>query len=232
MRQLSLNLDLGELPDEPEVLYTLATVANIACGGHAGDEESMRRSLSLAQHHGVRVYAHPSYPDRQGFGRRSMVMTAPHVAHAVEEQCRALRRAAGDIAVAGMKPHGALYHDVTRDPVLAAAVLDAALAALGPVAVVGPPQGAMRQLCTQRGVPYVVEAFADRAYASDGTLVPRGQAGALLVDPGACAAQALNLARAGLHDTLCVHGDGPHAVAVATSVHNALRGAGYLLELA
>src|ERR1700677_5038329 len=108
-----LNVDLGELPGEPEALYECAHVANVACGGHAGDDDSMRRAVDLGALHGAALGAHPSYPDREGFGRRRVVMTSRALEEAVREQCLRLVRVAQDRArpIAYAKPHGALYHD-------------------------------------------------------------------------------------------------------------------------
>lgn len=225
---VDLNIDLGELPGEPAELFGLATVANVACGGHAGDQASMARALSFAMTRGTRVAAHPSYPDREGFGRVTLEMAPADLAAAVEAQCAALQAIARKLGypVFQVKPHGALYHDAARDPALAAAVIDGALHGLGVAAadltVVGPPRGALLEDALRRGARYAREGFADRAYQADGTLVPRSKPGALLTDPGACARQALALVAAGGIETLCVHGDTPGAVAIAARVRDAL----------
>ena len=234
MPQLELNIDLGELPGEPAELYALATVVNIACGGHAGDRASMARAVSFAMTRATRIAAHPSYPDREGFGRTTMAIAPEALAASVEQQCAALQAIARKLGypVTMVKPHGALYHDAARDPAIASAVLDGAAHGLGvPVAdltVVGPPRGALLELALRRGARYAREGFADRAYQADGTLVPRSQPGALLTDPNACARQALALATAGGLETLCVHGDTPDAVAIAVVVRDALTQAGAL----
>ena len=232
--QVDLNIDLGELPGEPAELFALATVANVACGGHAGDRASMARAVSFALTRGTRVAAHPSYPDRDGFGRTTMAITPADLAAAVEAQCAGLQAIARKLGypVAMVKPHGALYHDAARDPAIAAAVLDGAAHGLGvPAAeltVIGPPRGALLDEALRRGARYAREGFADRAYAGDGTLLPRSQPGALITDPGACARQALALVSAGGLETLCVHGDTPDAVAIAVRVRDALVQAGLL----
>lgn len=218
-----LNVDLGELPDEPEALWALADLANVACGGHAGDEASMRRALQRCRRHGTAAGAHPSYPDRAGFGRAPVAMAPEALRAAVRAQCAALRAVAGPLGVrlGHVKPHGALYHAAAADPALAAAVVDGAVDALGEVRVVGPPTGALADAARARGLPYAREAFADRGYGPDDRLLPRGAPGALL-GPAAAAAQAR--ARAGACDTLCVHGDTPDAVAVLAAVRAALGG--------
>jgi UPF0271 protein len=227
---VDLNVDLGELPDEPEALYALATVVNVACGGHAGDERSMRAAVRAAVAAGSRIAAHPSYADREGFGRRTRFSEPSVVRADVEAQCAALASiaAAEGARVELMKPHGALYHDAARDPALAQAVLDATRAALGDVVVVGPPAGALREAADRAGLSWASEGFADRGYDAEGELIARGQPGALLATPADAAAQAVALARRGTFATLCVHGDTPGAVAIATAVRRALEEAGCL----
>jgi 5-oxoprolinase (ATP-hydrolysing) subunit A len=229
---VELNIDLGELPGEPAELYALATVVNIACGGHAGDVASMARALSFALARGARVAAHPSYPDRAGFGRVSLALSPEALRESVEEQCAALAKIARRLAypVAAVKPHGALYHDAARDPALAAAVVEGALRGLSAsaVTVVGPPAGALADEARSRGLAYAREGFADRAYRPDGSLVPRTEAGALLTQVQACVRQAIALASSGRVETLCLHGDTPGALDLARAVRGALEQAGLL----
>src|SRR5215472_11059427 len=124
-RSVLLNIDLGELPEESELFYEYANLANIACGGHAGDDASMRRAVQRCRAHGTLIGAHPSYPDREGFGRRSVAMSLDGLRESVAEQCARLAVIARDLggAVLYVKPHGALYHDAGRDPALADAVV-------------------------------------------------------------------------------------------------------------
>lgn len=220
-----LNVDLGELPDEPEPLYASAHLANIACGGHAGDDASMRRAVQLCRAHGTRVGAHPSYPDRDGFGRRAMTMTPDALRASVAEQCARLAtiaRALGD-TVAFVKPHGALYHAACDQTALADAVIGGAVDALGGgVTVVGPGRGELAATAARTHLGYAREGFADRLTLPDGTLVPRGQPGALLLDPTLCAERARSLASWGGVEMICVHGDTPGAVSIARAVRAAL----------
>jgi UPF0271 protein len=219
-----LNLDLGELPDEPDELYALADVANLACGGHAGDAATVARAVARCRAGGAAIGAHPSYPDREGFGRRRLALAPAEVGRAVTDQCALLAAAAG--AVSYLKPHGALYHAADEDEALAAALLDAAVATLGAVTVIGPAGGALATAATVRGLPYAREGFADRGRVEVAPgrwrLVPRGTAGALITDPAAARAQAEALVREGLVETICVHGDTPGAVAIARAVKAAL----------
>jgi UPF0271 protein len=219
-----LNVDLGELPDEPEVLYACAHVANVACGGHAGDDASMRRAIALCAAHGAGLGAHPSYPDREGFGRRRLAMAADDLRRSLGEQCArlgALAREAG-ARVAFVKPHGALYHDGRDDETTADAIALGAKLALGEVTIVGPARSALARAAARATLPFAREGFADRATREDGSLVPRGEPGALVLDPSAAAARAASLAAAGEVDTICVHGDTPGAVLVARAVRTAL----------
>jgi UPF0271 protein len=220
-----LNIDLGELPDEPEELFASAHLANVACGGHAGDDASMRHAVALCRAHGTRVGAHPSYPDRAGFGRRAMAMSAAELRESVAEQCArlvAIARSLGE-PVVSVKPHGALYH-ATSDVAVADAVVAGALEALAGAVVmfVGPPAGALAASVARAGCAYAREAFADRATRPDGTLVPRDQPGAVLTDVTVCVARARSLAARRDVDTICVHGDTPGAASIARAVRAAL----------
>lgn len=216
-----LNIDLGELPDEDEQLYALAHVANIACGGHAGDERSIREALERCLRHGTRAGAHPSYEDREGFGRRALEVTPEVLQVQVAAQCARLATQAATVGVPieFSKPHGALYHAANRDTALARAVVAATKLVLGPrVTVIGPGAGALREAALEAGLSYAREGFADRATLPDGTLVPRGQPGAVITEPQVARENALRLSQGGTVDTLCVHGDTQGAVAIAREV--------------
>jgi len=222
---VTLNVDLGELPEEPEELYTLAHVANVACGGHAGDGASIRRAVQMCLAHGTRLGAHPSYPDREGFGRRRMTMTPEALRTEVAEQCARLAAVARSMSarVESVKAHGALYHEVQRDAATADALVLGATDALGTsVAFLGPRAGELASIATRMKVRYWREGFADRATRPDGTLVPRGDPGALVVDPARAAELARELAVRGDVDTICVHGDTPGAAMMARAVRAAL----------
>ncbi len=215
-----LDIDLGELPDEPEALYACAHLANVACGGHAGDRASIATAKMLALRHGARLGAHPSYPDREGFGRAAMSMSVAALVASIREQCE-LFVAAGARAT-HVKMHGALYHAIDRDAGRARAVLAACRDVLGVVDVLGPPDGSTASAAAVLGMPFLREGFADRGLRPDGSLVPRGEAGALIEDPAVAATQAMMLARSARYDVLCVHGDGAHAVDVARAVREVL----------
>jgi UPF0271 protein len=218
-----LNVDAGELPDEPDELVALAHVVNVACGGHAGDRASMEHTLALCKQFGTEAGAHPSFPDREGFGRRAMTMAPQALLASVAEQCRALASVARGLALPlrFVKPHGALYHAANADRAVAEAVLWGAIDALGrDLTVLGPPSGMLRDVAAELGLGFAREGFADRGLRSDGSLVPRGEPGAMLVDPREAAAQATRLAAS--VDTICVHGDTPEALAIARAVRDAL----------
>jgi UPF0271 protein len=220
-----LNIDLGELPGEDEQLYVLAHVANIACGGHAGDEHSIREALERCLRHGTRAGAHPSYEDREGFGRRALEVTPEGLRAQVAAQCARLaaRAQAVGVPIEFSKPHGALYHAANKDPALAQAVVTATKEVLGPrVTVIGPGTGALREAALAEGLAYAREGFADRATLPDGTLVPRGQPGAVITDAQVARENALRLARGGTVETLCVHGDTQGALAIARAVRAVL----------
>jgi UPF0271 protein len=224
-RRIVLNIDLGELPDEAEALYAYAHLANVACGGHTGDDTTMRQALASCLRHGTQAGAHPSYPDRQGFGRRRLSMGTAELRASVSEQCARLARigAEAGVGVPFVKAHGALYHAAREDGGTAAALVDGAIGALGRgITFVGPEAGALRAAVERAGLAFLREGFADRATREDGTLVPRGEAGALRLDPLEAAAYAGRMAARGEVDTICVHGDSPGAVAIARAVREAL----------
>lgn len=242
---LDLNCDMGEDPaatDLDEALLGWVTSANVACGGHAGDEASMRRLARLCRAHGVALGAHPAYPDRHGFGRRSLPLAGPALRDAVLQQVQALAACAQaeGATLRHVKPHGALYHDASRSPEVAHAIADAVEQVDGRLVLVAQAGSAALSLWRARGRRVAAEAFVDRAYGADGRLVARGQPGALLTDPQAAAAQALALARGRLHaggaslavhaDTLCLHADTPGSLSIARTVRERLAEAGFAVR--
>jgi UPF0271 protein len=242
--RLDLNADLGEHDGPPPAaalaLLRVVTSANIACGGHAGDEASMRHTAIEAARLGVQIGAHPSYPDRAGFGRRVLPMSLHEVAETVGRQVEALSavaRAAG-APVRHVKPHGALYNLACRDRAAADAITVAIVGVDRGLALYAPHGSALADAGVAAGLRVVSEGFLDRAYEEDGTLTPREVPGAVLHDPDAACIRAVEWVqhrrvrtRTGVLlslplDTLCVHGDTPDAVAIATRVREALLSAG------
>jgi UPF0271 protein len=221
---LLLNLDGGEHESEPGELYRLADVVHVACGGHAGDEASMTHVVAVCLEEGTRIGAHPSYVDREGFGRRPRVVAPDALANDVEAQCRALRNVAEAKGgkVTSAKPHGALYHAAHADRAIAHACVEGIERALGKVAIVGLANGELEAEARKAGHEYLREAFADRGVRADGTLVPRGEPGAILEDPAAAAERARAIAKTGAADTLCIHADTPTSLAIARAVRAAL----------
>lgn len=210
-----LNLDGGEHDDESEELYSLADLVHIACGGHAGDAKSIARVVASCRRSGTRIGAHPSYVDREGFGRRALDVEPARLATQIEEQCRAIAGAES------VKPHGALYHAAHASSDVARAVVSAVGKALGRVAIVGLAGGELERAAREAGHDYWREAFADRG-VRDGKLIPRGEPGALITSPREAAERARELTLAGGVDTLCCHADTPSSLAIVRAVREAL----------
>ncbi|TIC88936.1 LamB/YcsF family protein [Nocardioides sp. GY 10113] len=232
MWTVDLNADVGEsfgrweLGDDERLLPHL-TSANVACGFHAGDPATLRRTVAVAAGLGVSIGAQVGYRDLAGFGRRFIDVSPDDLAADVLYQLGALdalARAAG-AKVAYLKPHGALYHAVTTHPEQADAVV-AAVLDFGRVPILGFPGSVLLERAVAAGLPVVAEGFADRAYGPDGRLVPRSEPGAVLTRPEEVAEQALALVEAGEVGSLCIHGDSPGAPALAAAVRAALAEAG------
>lgn len=243
MRSVDLNADVGELPALSALdaaLMEHLTSVNVACGGHAGDEATMEVTVRAALARGVAVGAHPSYPDREGFGRSAMGLAPDAVADEVEAQVRALSavalRCGGSLS--HVKPHGALYNAAARDEALASAIADAVARVSKHLVLFGLAGSASLEVYRRRGFTVAAEAFADRSYEPDGSLTPRSLPGAVHFDPQVAAAQALSIvldgsvvARDGTRvaisaDTLCVHGDTPGALEIVRAVSHRLSAAG------
>ncbi|MEU5657260.1 5-oxoprolinase subunit PxpA [Streptomyces sp. NPDC047737] len=242
---MDLNADLGEgfgrwTLTEDEALLTCVTSANVACGFHAGDASVMRRVCDTAAERGVRIGAQVSYRDLAGFGRRAMDVPASELTAEIAYQIGALRvfaEAAG-ASVSYVKPHGALYNRVVRDEEQAAAVVEGVLLAGGRPAVLGLPGSRLLAQAETAGLTAVEEAFADRAYTPRGTLVPRGEPGAVVHDADEVVRRSVGMAVDGAVTaadggriavaarSLCVHGDTPGAAALARRVRTALEEAG------
>lgn len=237
-RPVDLNCDLGEslsLETESAVMPFITSV-NIACGLHAGGAGTMRAVVRLAKRHGVAVGAHPSWPEREHFGRREMSLPLEEVEALVWYQVGALAAIArGEGAeLRHVKPHGALYNQAARDAALAEAIARAVKRFSQELIVVGLAGSCLVEAARALGLRAAEEAFPDRGYDPDGALLPRGQPGAVLEDPAQVAAHAVRLAREGIRkgaatlfpDTLCLHGDSPHALQNARAVRAALEAAG------
>ena len=245
MPSIDLNCDLGEsfgaytIGCDEQILPCI-TSANIACGFHAGDPSIMRRSVELCKQYGVQVGAHPGLPDLVGFGRRKMAITPRQAADYVAYQVGALYafcQAAG-VPLHHVKPHGALYNMAAKDRALADAICQAVQQSAPGVILLALAGSEMVAAANAIGLPVASEVFADRGYQPDGTLVPRGQPGAMIEDEDQAIARVLRMAREGTvvandgsvirlqADSVCVHGDGPKALAFVKNLQAALPAAG------
>lgn len=245
MSDIDLNVDCGEgygrwaLGDEAALMASV-TSANVACGGHAGDPDTIHATLTLARENGVAVGAHPGYADPLGFGRRVIPMSEAQTERMVAHQTGALmgQAALAGVFVAYVKPHGALNNLAARERAVADAVARA-VRAVGGLALLAPALSELYRAGEAAGLRTVAEVFADRTYTPSGALTPRSEAGSVLRDPGEAAAHALAMVEAGALvaadgtrlpapiESICVHGDEPHAPAVARAVRAALEGAGH-----
>ena len=243
--QIDLNSDLGEsfgpwTMGDDAAIVRLVSSANVACGFHAGDPTTIRGTCAAAADAGVAVGAHVAYRDLAGFGRRFLDVEVRHLVDDVVYQVGALEAlaAASGTRVRYVKPHGALYNAVVTHREQARAVVTAVREVDPALPVMALPGSVVAEEAEAAGLRVVLEAFADRGYAPDGTLVPRGSAGAVLHDPDQVAARVLRIATEGVVEavdgsavqveveSVCVHGDTPGAVAIATAVRSALAAAG------
>jgi 5-oxoprolinase (ATP-hydrolysing) subunit A len=249
MTRIDLNCDMGELLEAiadgtQEALLRSITSANVACGGHAGDERTMKTTIEQALRAGVAIGAHPGYPDRENFGRLELKMSPDAVVNSIYEQVRALAEIAAGYGakLAHVKPHGALYNQAVQNRELAEATAEGVARCGKDVVLVGLAGSPMLAVFRQAGFAVAAEAFADRRYEPDGTLRSRKFEDALIRNPAEAAMQALSIAQRGIvtaHDgaevkltaqTICIHGDTPGSVQIAAAVASALRDAGITLR--
>ena len=241
---IDLNSDMGEsygaytIGADDEILRWV-TSANVACGWHGGDPSVMRRTVERAKALGVAVGAHPSYPDLLGFGRRVMHITRQEARDYMLYQIGALRAFAGAVGVTlqHVKPHGAIYNVAVKDRELSLGIAEGIADAGGNLILVGLPGSELLRAGQEIGVRVAREAFGDRAYNEDGTLVSRKLPGSLITDPGAVAERVLGFTRGMVTaisekeiriqaDTICLHGDTPGAGAIARRVRERLEASG------
>jgi UPF0271 protein len=225
-RSIDLNADLGEgSPDDVTILSRVSSAA-ICCGAHAGGREVSLRAIDAAIRLGVVVGAHPGYPDREGFGRRELQVSGEEVGAIVREQLDRFEEWAAEVggSVRFVKPHGALYNQAQRDPIIAACVIAAVIDRGLPI--LGLPGSVLEQQARRSGLRFVAEGFADRRYRDDGSLVPRTEPGALIEEPIEVQSQAITLVEGGRVETICLHGDDPQAPILAGRIRSALSGAG------
>jgi 5-oxoprolinase (ATP-hydrolysing) subunit A len=244
MATVDINCDLGEGAGHDMELMPLISSANIACGAHAGDEVTMRATVQLALKHGVMIGAHPGFPDRENFGRRELAVGAEEISRWVHAQTQGLIAIAGACGarVRHVKPHGALYNLAARDAGVARAVAEAVYEADSRLILVGLAGSRLLEAGADCGLSTMNEVFADRTYQADGSLTPRNRPDAVFEDEASVVEQVLRIVMEGKvtatdgsevgikADTLCLHGDGPHAVEFARAITAALRAAGVTIR--
>lgn len=239
-RSICLNADTGELPGDTgraldRAMLDIVSRCSIACGGHAGDAESMQATIRAARARNVAIGVHPSYPDRENFGRAPIRMDRDSLLSDLRSQVRtflAIARENG-VATAHLKPHGALYNEAAVNESVAGLVVQLTIEASIP-AIIGPPGSKLEREAKRADVAYIAEGFADRRYAEDGRLLPRSDENALITDIAAQAKQVLSLVEKGLVEapsgdlvpmpvqTICLHGDTPGAVESALALRDLL----------
>jgi len=246
--KIDLNCDMGELPEAiadgtQESLMASLTSVNIACGGHAGDEQTMETTVEQALRWKLAIGAHPGYPDRANFGRLELKLPAREIADSVYEQIRALTEVAARCGaqLAHVKPHGALYNQAVRNRELARAIADGVARWSRDVVLVGLAGSPMLDIFREAGFAVAAEAFADRRYEPDGTLRSRKFEDALIRNPAEAGRQALSIVERSAvivsdgsevavdAQTICIHGDTPGAPEIAAAVARTLRQAGVTL---
>jgi len=247
--KIDLNCDMGEVPEAiadgtQEELMRSITSVNIACGGHAGDEQTMKTTIEQALRWKLAIGAHPGYPDRANFGRLELKLPLKEISASIFDQLRALADVAARCAthLVHVKPHGALYNQAVRSRELAEAIAKGAARWRREVVLVGLAGSPMLDVFREAGFAVAAEAFADRRYEADGTLRSRKFEDALIRNPEEAAWQALGITERGLviasdgsevavdAQTLCIHGDTPGAPKIAERVSRTLREAGITLS--
>jgi 5-oxoprolinase (ATP-hydrolysing) subunit A len=233
---IDLNADIGEGGDDAPIIEMVTSVS-VACGGHAGDEGTMKDAIVLAKQHGVHIGAHPSFPDRDGFGRVRLEMPLGDLRVILLEQVEALMRVADRMraTVFHCKPHGALYNQASSDPILAAMIAETLAERHPELVLVGLANSHLTEAGRDHGLKVVEEAFADRRYEPDGSLRPRRFLDAVISDPAEAAAQAAEIASGSFPmisevGTICVHGDTPGALAITRAVRQRLNDDGFTIE--
>lgn len=246
---IDLNCDMGEsygkaITGNDAAVIPFVSSVNLACGFHGGDPVTIHQTVRLAEKHQVQIGAHPSYPDLQGFGRREMVMDPQEIYDFVLYQLGALEaftRAAG-LVLHHIKPHGALYNKAAADAETAGAIVHAVYYFNKSLILYGPPDSELMKAAWQVGIPYCREAFADRTYMADGRLTPRSEKNALIADTELVVKQVLGIVFnkavrsadgnivALEAETICIHGDGPHAPEFARAIRETLTEKGVLVQ--
>ena len=237
MLQCDLNCDLGEGIGNDEAIIPFVSSVNIACGFHAGDDITMTKTILLAKKFGVAIGAHPSFDDRENFGRLEMQLSVKEIYELVQKQIRILRSIAAkqDTVLQHIKPHGALYNMSAKNVTIAHAIALAVKDDDSGLVLFGLSGSHSIKEAQRLGLKTKSEVFADRTYLDDGNLTPRSQPNALITDARQAVAQALQMIHKKtvttvsgktipvVAETICIHGDGPHAVEFAKAINEALR---------
>ena len=236
LRKIDLNCDMGEGYTTDALIMPLISSANIACGYHAGGGELMRQTIRLALQHGVAIGAHPSFEDKEGYGRREMHLSSDEIYQIVLDQVNIMRKAAAEegAKLHHIKPHGALYNMAAKDAMIADAISRAIKAIDASLILYGLPNSASERSAAQYGLQFYREVFSDRTYTDEGLLTPRGNNNAIIETVEQCIEQVLQIilqetlqSTTGSvisikADTVCIHGDGENAVAFAQEINKAL----------
>lgn len=249
MHTIDINSDLGERPEalvdgSEEALIGNISSANIACGGHAGNDETMAQVVRLCLKHGTSIGAHPGYPDRKNFGRMEMNLPAEETERLMFEQVRSLMDLAEDLgaSVRHVKPHGALYNGAVKNKALAESIGMGVRRANKSLILVGLAGAQMLEVWRDLGMKVAGEIFADRRYEPDGRLRHRSQPDALITDPAVAVTQVMTFVRQGFvvavdgtrvpleAQTICVHGDTPNAAVIAAAIRRSLEGDAFRVE--
>jgi UPF0271 protein len=227
---------MGEGIGNDEAIMQYITSANIACGYHAGDEDTMRQTIALAKKFNVAIGAHPSFQDRENFGRSEMSLSPSEIYQLVQQQMKILQKIAYeyDMGIDHIKPHGALYNMAARNKEIAKAIAQAVYDYNKNLVLFGLSGSLSLKEAIALGLTVKSEVFADRTYQDDGSLTPRSQPGAMIEDDEKALQQALQMVKTGTvrslsgnevkitADTICIHGDGPHALAFVKKIYHAL----------
>jgi len=235
MQTIDLNCDMGEGCGNDAELMKFISSTNIACGFHAGDRATMNETVKLAMTHNVAIGAHPGYRDLENFGRTAMSLRPNEIFAIVVEQIEELRHICEmhGAALHHVKPHGALYNQAAKNREIAAAITEAVVSIDRELILYGLSGSVLLSEAQAAGLRTASEVFADRTYQTDGSLTPRTEFGALITDRGKAVAQALQMIRSGTvtattgelvainADTICIHGDGEHAVEFAQALRRA-----------
>jgi UPF0271 protein len=242
--RVDINSDIGEGMHDDYAILTFATSVNIACGGHAGNENTIRALSYEALLRNIGIGAHPGYPDREGFGRRILSISKNELRQSIKDQILRVKEIVEKLGgkLQHVKPHGALYNQASQDKVYADMIVDVVIEIDPALILMGQPHSMMQSVALKKGIIFAAEGFADRAYMENGALMPRSESGAVYDDPDQCLKQALQMIESHVvkaHDgeripmpieTLCVHGDTPSALDIVRKIHEGLSGNGIQIK--